>query len=70
MAAIMDNLPFIEGIDQTISILKDAGITTMIVATANQLFAEAVMKKCNFDFAYGTQFEVNENGTIDKGICV
>ena len=66
----LDGLPFIKDIAQTVANLKRQGVRTMIVTTANQLFAEAIQRKFGFDHAYGTQFKVNSDGTLGRGIAV
>jgi HAD superfamily phosphoserine phosphatase-like hydrolase len=66
----VDALPFINDIATTLWHLKKQGIRTMIVTTANQEFASAVAEKFGFDDAYGTTFEVQDNGNIGRGIKV
>ena len=42
-------MPFIRHIAETVAYLKRQGITTLIVTTANQQFAQAVADKFGFD---------------------
>lgn len=66
----VDGMPFIRHIAETVAHLKQQGITTLIVTTANQQFAQAVADKFGFDQAYGTQFEIHTDGRIGSGIKV
>ena len=66
----VDGMPFISGISETLAYLRKAGFTTMIVTTSNQFFAKAVKEKFGFDYAYGTTFELKEDGHLGKGLTV
>lgn len=65
-----NEIPVISGIEDTVKILKQIGITPIIATTSNILFAECFKQKYGFEYVFGTVHEVFPDGRIGVGVEV
>lgn|SRR5437016_4320006 len=62
------NLPLIDGIAETIEALKRNSVTTMLITTSGEYFANLFKSEYKFDYAFGAKHHIDENGLIGIGI--
>jgi len=66
---ILSNIPLMRGAEQSIAILKENKIYTVIVSAGLDILADRVAKKLDIDFVFANGIKIDKNGRLNgKGI--
>ena len=64
MQDIAEHLPFTEGVDRLMYVLKKYGYKIAILSGGFTFFGEHIQKKYGIDYVYANELEVDENGFL------
>lgn len=64
MKDIAEHLPFTEGVDRLMYVLKKYGYKIAILSGGFTFFGEYIQKKYGIDYVYANELEVDENGFL------
>ena len=64
MKDIAENLPFTEGVDRLMYVLKKYGYKIAILSGGFTFFGEYIQKKYDIDYVYANELEIDENGKL------
>ena len=64
MQDIAEHLPFTEGVDRLMYVLKKYGYKIAILSGGFTFFGEYIQKKYGIDYVYANELEVDENGLL------
>ncbi|MCR5313989.1 MAG: phosphoserine phosphatase SerB [Bacteroidaceae bacterium] len=64
MREIAENLPFTEGVDRMMFVLKKYGYKIAILSGGFTFFGEYIQKKYDIDYVYANELEIDENGKL------
>ncbi len=64
MRDIAENLPFTEGVDRLMYVLKKYGYKIAILSGGFTFFGEYIQKKYDIDYVYANELEIDENGKL------
>ena len=64
MKDIAENLPFTEGVDRLMYVLKKYGYKIAILSGGFTYFGEYIQKKYGIDYVYANELEVDETGHL------
>lgn len=64
MREIAENLPFTEGVDRLMYVLKKYGYKIAILSGGFTFFGEYIQKKYGIDYVYANELEVDEDGKL------
>lgn len=64
MRDIAENLPFTEGVDRMMYVLKKYGYKIAILSGGFTFFGEYIQKKYGIDYVYANELEIDENGKL------
>ena len=64
MREIAENLPFTEGVDRMMYVLKKYGYKIAILSGGFTFFGEYIQKKYGIDYVYANELEVDETGHL------
>lgn len=64
MQDIAENLPFTEGVDRLMYVLKSYGYKIAILSGGFTYFGEYIQKKYGIDYVYANELEVDETGHL------
>lgn len=64
MQEIAENLPFTEGVDRMMYVLKKYGYKIAILSGGFTYFGEYIQKKYGIDYVYANELEIDENGKL------
>lgn len=64
MREIAENMPFTEGIDRLMYVLKKYGYKIAILSGGFTFFGEYIQKKYGIDYVYANELEIDENGKL------
>lgn len=64
MQEIAENLPFTEGVDRLMYVLKKYGYKIAILSGGFTFFGEYIQKKYGIDYVYANELEVDETGHL------
>ena len=62
MKDIAENLPFTEGVDRLMYVLKKYGYKIAILSGGFTFFGEYIQKKYDIDYVYANELEIDDNG--------
>lgn len=64
MEDIAQNLPYTEGLERMMRVLKKMGFKTAILSGGFTYFGHALKEKLGFDYVYANELEIDENGKL------
>lgn len=64
MREIAENMPFTEGIDRLMYVLKKYGYKIAILSGGFTFFGEYIQKKYGIDYVYANELEIDEDGKL------
>lgn len=64
MRDIAENLPFTEGVDRLMYVLKKYGYKIAILSGGFTFFGEYIQKKYGIDYVYANELEIDDNGKL------
>ena len=64
MRDIAENLPFTEGVDRLMYVLKKYGYKIAILSGGFTFFGEYIQKKYDIDYVYANELEIDDNGKL------
>ncbi len=64
MKEIAENLPFTEGVDRLMYVLKKYGYKIAILSGGFTFFGEYIQKKYDIDYVYANELEIGEDGKL------
>lgn len=64
MREIAENMPFTEGIDRLMYVLKKYGYKIAILSGGFTFFGEYIQKKYGIDYVYANELEIDDNGKL------
>ena len=64
MKDIAENLPFTEGVDRLMYVLKKYGYKIAILSGGFTFFGEYIQKKYDIDYVYANELEIDDNGKL------
>lgn len=64
MRDIAENLPFTEGVDRLMYVLKKYGYKIAILSGGFTFFGEYIQKRYGIDYVYANELEIDENGKL------
>ena len=64
MREIAENLPFTEGVDRMMYVLKKYGYKIAILSGGFTFFGEYIQKKYGIDYVYANELEIDEDGKL------
>lgn len=64
MQDIAEHLPFTEGVDRLMQVLKTSGYKIAILSGGFTYFGEYIQKKYNIDYVYANELEVDADGKL------
>ena len=64
MQEIAENLPFTEGVDRLMYVLKKYGYKIAILSGGFTFFGEYIQKKYSIDYVYANELEIDETGHL------
>ena len=64
MQDIAENLPFTEGVDRLMYVLKSYGYKIAILSGGFSYFGQYIQRKYGVDYVYANELEVDENGKL------
>lgn len=64
MKDIAENLPFTEGVDRLMYVLKKYGYKIAILSGGFTFFGEYIQKRYGIDYVYANELEIDENGKL------
>lgn len=64
MRSIAENMPFTEGVDRLMYVLKKYGYKIAILSGGFTFFGEYIQKKYGIDYVYANELEIDDNGKL------
>ena len=64
MKDIAENLPFTEGVERMMSVLKKYGYKIAILSGGFTYFGEYIQRKFGIDYVYANELEIDDNGKL------